>query len=368
MDHHNTIELNESQEVEDILRQLDLFQLHPNQPRQSSPLTDHASSSTGPSATSSSATHHSSQIDDLRHEEDQNELDRWNEGSGQEESDDSTRHLCLQGARNFLDPSLFVPVTAVDEDALRNLSELWQEAQREREKTRRWAERMRNAVESWVQVRKNINAIAIQTLEDQLIEALQNCRRKEQKIQQLELLVAELESDLVTTNPHSKSLRTPTKEPKAQNVAATAFQSLPPPTVSPQSPLSDGSSTNASSVFFHRHQSKKTDPSSELKSKQRRHRIKNGCEIIEYSNGATREIYNDHEVLRHRNRDVEIIYPDHCRYYYDESKTLRITDSEKTTYYYSNSQSEIHWNDGRKLIRFADGTLHEVEHSIAATV
>lgn len=379
---HVQEDLDESQEVKEILRDIDRFRLHSNVPQPSSPLTDHCSSSIDRPTTTIRSASHQSLVDDFHQEEDQNSLDQWSRRSAGDDGDSTEKHLYLQGARHFLDADLFAPASAAihDIDTARKMIELLQEAHLEREKTRRWAEKMRGAVETWARVRMNVHTTTIQILEDQLTEALQECRRQEEKIENLEALVAELKSQsnhVVSSpttvssaaNPLATSFQTPITEPKAQHIRETA-QSIPPPTVSPSSPLSDGSATNGSSAFYDRRQAARK-VSDEPKAQHRKRRIqKSGFEVIEYPNGSTREIYTDHEVIRHHNQDVEITYPDHCRYYYAESKTLRITDSETTIYYYSNKQSEIHWTDGRKLIRFPDGTLHGeiMEHSIAATV
>jgi hypothetical protein len=403
-------EINETQEVEEILRLVDDFRLLPEStpPRQGIPLspahhslmggTNFSISAVSPSSVGSRSggdQHQSSSMSSVHQEDDRYEAEQWSEESKDQESVNSDyKHLQLQGARHFLDPSLFVdPATGVAvADELRKATKILQDAHTERERVRRWAENMRKAVGRWVRDEVKAATVSVRTLEDQHAEAIETCRKQAEIIKQLECQLDDLKRNAAT---NSLQLRTIVQEPTApfqtptrnveqhhhhhQHHEQPESSIRPPPTVSPPSPLSDNSrnrhgedSTRSSPHTFYDplETTRTTNKSDQKPTRQQRKRRfrKDGCQVIEYSNGATREIYADHEVLRHRNNDVEIIYPDHSRYYYTESKTLRITDAQKTTYLYSNSQSEIHWNDGRKLVRFADGSMHEVEDSIAATI
>jgi hypothetical protein len=387
-------EINETQEVEEILRLMDDFRLLPeivpprqtiSSPAQSLIVTTNFSSVVSPfssvSRSSPSDDHHHFSSISSGHQDDRYDMEQWTGDSKDHESDNSDcKHLQLQGARHFLDPSLFVdPTGGAVADDIRKAAKILQDAHLERERVRRWAEKMRKAVGRWAREQLKAATVSVRTLEDQHAAALDTCRQQAAIIKQLESQVDDLKKTATATLQRPltvkepTSFQTPTQNAKHHhNHGQPVPSSQPPPTVSPPSPLSDNSrnrqgedSSHSSHTFYDQ-----LDATNEKATKQQRKRRfqKDGCQVIEYSNGATREIYADHEVLRHRNQDVEIIYPDHSRYYYAESKTLRITDSQKTTYYYRNSQSEIHWNDGRKLIRFADGSMHEVEHSIAATV
>jgi hypothetical protein len=107
------------------------------------------------------------------------------------------------------------------------------------------------------------------------------------------------------------------------------------------------------------------DTSTTPRSRLRR-RSEDGTQFVTYGNGSTKEIHtNGTTVIRYPNGDVKTCSANDgtIAYHYAASKVTQVrkdNDASNTIFEFPNGQVEQHWNDGRKIVSFPDGTTQRV--------
>jgi hypothetical protein len=290
-----------------------------------------------------------------------------------------------------------------------------QQAWEEREKARNWARELRTSVQHWVQQQKECLACerdqaqqstsslqhqilpryqaALDTKEQEvrnLHEELQQSRQHHQsveqqlyeviqyqqaRLQQLELEARkqqlELEARQQQEQPQPAMMMRMTEEPTIPS-QSEALSSAPTSTgtgtgtdmstprqvaVSPEAvPVPRATATIVPPVI---------DTSTTPRSRMRR-RSEDGTQFVTYGNGSTKEIHtNGTTVIRYPNGDVKTYSADNgtIAYHYAASKVTEVrkdNDASNTIFEFPNGQVEQHWNDGRKMVSFPDGTTQRV--------
>jgi hypothetical protein len=291
-----------------------------------------------------------------------------------------------------------------------------QQAWEEREKARNWARDLRTSVQHWVQQQKECLACErdqaqqsthswqhqiipqyqaaldtkeqeVRNLHQELQQSRQHHESVEQKLyeviqyqqtrlQQLELEarkqeLMELEARTLQTQQHQQQqpammTEEPTIPSKSQasslapagtgtgtggtdmstpRQVAISPEAAPVPTATTVPPVIDMSTT----------------PRSRL-----RRRSEDGTQFVTYGNGSTKEIHtNGTTVIRYPNGDVKTYSAANgtIAYHYAASKVTEVrkdNDASNTIFEFPNGQVEQHWNDGRKIVSFPDGTTQRV--------
>ena len=266
---------------------------------------------------------------------------------------------------------------------LRSAMEALQDARKERDEARQWADDIKKSVNEWVEDQRRLmrtesssladhsNAVPAALFEqkhqavESLIEDLRNelkssqsdteahlhaiVQKQDEKIRELALQLTSVKEQLA----HMIMKKEKSKIARAQSVIAQQ------PAKAQTTPFRDTTKlVRSASRSEASHSSQRT-----------RRATPSGGHLIDYGNGVTKELHPDGTtVTRFKNGDVETRFPNTSTtsnpaatcmvaYYHCKEEVLQITQRDGSVLYeYSNGQVERHCADGVKIVLFPDGT------------
>jgi len=298
----------------------------------------------------------------------------------QDENDDKQSTRVSLDSFNEKDPSttLCSPTSHADPEAVRH-----------------WAERMREAVQAWLEEQKAVMECEKEQMEGQVesyrlaVERLQTQLRKveeeaidaskhyrttiqhhvktEEQFREIidyqQNRIKQLEAILATEQDKTHSIAPLEETPKAAD-APTQFV----PWV--QTPKAVANTRPASPVRV-QPPSKPRLPSEierieaqKSSGNRRREFLENGTEVIHFSNGTKKEKLIDGScIVYFVNGDIQTQGADQTTaYFFAQTKITKITEPNSTScvFRFPNGQTERHWPNGRKRIEFSDGSIETV--------